>query len=107
MVISKETIGKRIASVRKAAHMTQAELAEKIDISEKYQSRIECGKQLPSILIVAKTCEVLNISADALLAKTDISHSEGIKSEMLTLSAYEQKRIAEIIKIIKEIRDHA
>lgn len=106
MVISKETIGKRIASARKAAHMTQAELAEKIGISEKYQSRIECGKQLPSILIVAKTCEALNISADELLAITDISPNENIQSEIITLSAYEQDRIAEIIKIIKEIKDH-
>ena len=59
-------IGKRIANARKAAHMTQAEL------SEKYLNRIECGKQVPSIAIVAKICEMLCVSADKLLS---LNHS--------------------------------
>ena len=43
MTLLKEVIGKRIASARKGARLTQAELSEKINISEKYLSRIECG----------------------------------------------------------------
>lgn len=57
-MISKEIIGRRIANARKASQMTQAELSEKIDISEKYLSRIERGKKLPNIMIVAQICEV-------------------------------------------------
>ncbi len=88
--------------------MTQAELAERIGISEKYLSRIECGKQLPSIVIVAKMCEALCISADELLAQAKIyDNNQVIQNEINTLSSYEQKRIVEIIKIIREIKNYA
>lgn len=106
MLLSKEIIGERIARARKSAHITQASLAEKIDISEKYLSRIECGKQLPSIVIVAKICEALCISADELLGQTNIYNYKIIQTEMSSLSSYEQKRITDIIKIIKEIKNH-
>ena len=106
MTLSKETVGKRIAGVRRAAHLTQAELSERINISEKYLSRIECGKQLPSIVIVTRLCKVLRISSDELLGQTHIYNSKVIQNEMNGLSAYEQERISEIIKIIKEIKNH-
>jgi transcriptional regulator with XRE-family HTH domain len=106
MTISKETIGRRIADARKTACLTQAELAEKIDISEKYLSRIECGKQLPSIVIVLKICEVLYISVDELLGQAKGYNNQPVQNEMSGLSSYEQKRIAEIIKIIMEIKNN-
>ena len=72
------SIGKRISNARKAAGLTQAELSEKIEISEKYLSRIECGKQLPSVVIVVKICDALDISADELLGQTNIYNSKVI-----------------------------
>lgn len=106
MLLSKEIIGKRIDRARKSAQITQAALAEIINISEKYLSRIECGKQLPSIVIVAKICEALCISADELLGQTNTYYNKSISNEMSSLSSYEQKRITDIIKIIKEIKNH-
>ena len=106
MSITNKFIGKRIASARKAAGLTQAELSEKIEISEKYLSRIECGKQLPSIAIVSKMCEVLCVSADKLLS---LNHSKApnniIQNEIDDFSSYEQEQIVEIIKIIKGIKN--
>lgn len=106
MLISKEIIGKRIAKVRKDAKLTQAELSERIGMSEKYLSRIECGKQLPSIVIVAKISRALGISASELLGETNNYNSKVIQNEMKDLSAYEQERISEIIKIIREIKNY-
>ena len=106
MTLLKETIGRRIAKARKDAKLTQAELAEMIGISEKYLSRVECGKQLPSIVIVMKICEVLYISADELLGKTNIYNSKVIQNEMNNFSAYEEECISEIIKIILTIKNH-
>ena len=106
MPISNKSIGERIAKARKTARMTQAELSEKIEISEKYLSRIECGKQLPSIVIVVKICNVLCVSMDELLGQTNIYNNKSIQDEISALSAYEQKRIAEIIKIIGEIKNN-
>ena len=106
MSTTNEVIGKRISSARKEAKLTQAELSERIGISEKYLSRIECGKQLPSIIIVAKICNLLNLSADELLTQTDICNNKRIQNKMRNFSEYEQKRILDIIKIIKDIKNH-
>ena len=106
-MISKEIIGRRIANARKASQMTQAELSEKIGISEKYLSRIERGKQLPSIVIVAKICEVLHISTDELLAQSNVyNKNKGVQNEVGNLSKYDQDQIIEIIKIIINIKNH-
>ena len=106
-MISKEIIGKRIANARKASQMTQAELSEKIDISEKYLSRIERGKQLPNIVIVAKICEVLHISTDELLEQSNVyNKNQGIQNEVGNFSKYDQDQIIEIIKIIINIKNH-
>ena len=105
MILSKETIGKRISNARKALGFTQAELSEMIGISKKYLSRIECGKQLPSVVIVARMCEALCVSADALLSlDRSIKFNNSIHKEIDDFSIYEQKQITEIIKIIKEIK---
>ena len=106
-MISKEIIGRRIANLRKTSQMTQAELSEKIDISEKYMSRIERGKQLPSIVIVAKICEVLHVSADELLSQSNVyNNNKGVQDDIYNLSKYEQDQIIEIIKIIINIKNH-
>ena len=106
MLLPEKTIGIKIAKERKTAKLTQAELAEKIDISEKYLSRIECGKQIPSIIIVVKICEALHISADELLnipQRFPLDGREELHNYLACFSKYEQKKIIEIIKIIKEI----
>ena len=106
MSITNGFIGKRIAKARKVAGLTQAELSEKIGISEKYLSRIECGKQVPSIVIITRICEELCVSADKLLSLNQSIVSKNIiKNELDDLSSYEQEQIVEIIKIIKEIKN--
>ena len=105
MSLSKETIGKRISNARKAIRLTQTELSEKVGISEKYLSRIEGGKQVPSIVIIARICEIIGVSADKLLSlnQNTISNSS-IHNEIADFSIDEQKQIIEIIKIIKAIK---
>ena len=106
MSVSNKLIGKRIANARKAANLTQAKLSEKVGISEKYLSRIECGKQLPNIATVIKICDALCISADKLLSVSNTRASENIIQNVIEdFSPNEQKQIAEIIKIIKEIKN--
>lgn len=106
MSTSNGFIGKRIANARKAAGLTQAELSEKIGISEKYLSRIESGKQVPSVVIVARICDVLCVSADKLLSlnQTKVSNNS-LHNEIVGFSIEKQNQIIEIIKIIKKIKN--
>lgn len=68
-------IGNNIAKYRKRANMTQAELAEKLDVSVSFISRVERGLKrlkLSSLILVA---EILGISCDALLKIDDTAVS--------------------------------
>ena len=60
-------IGKYIQTLRKEKNMTQLELAEKLNISHQAVSKWENGETLPDIGIILELCELLGVSADALL----------------------------------------
>ena len=57
----KKMIGRKIKIYRKMREMTQSELSEKADISEKHLSKIETGIHYPSIAVFFKIREILDI----------------------------------------------
>ncbi|SRR5574344_410012 len=60
----KKFLGKRIKEIRKAKHMTQPELAEKINVDPKYISRLETGSSTPSFTTIEKMANVLNVDVE-------------------------------------------
>ena len=54
-------IGTNIKDLRKANKLTQSELAEKLNYSNKAISRWESGEVIPDVLTLNKICEVFNI----------------------------------------------
>lgn len=62
MDIDKKTIAKVIKNARRNAKLTQAELAEKIGISEKHLSKIETGKNYPALDTFFRIINILNLS---------------------------------------------
>ncbi len=60
-------IGRYIQSLRKAAGMTQKELAEKLNISFQAVSKWETGESLPDTGVLLDLCDILNTTADKLL----------------------------------------
>lgn len=55
----------KVARMKK--NLTQADLAEKLDVHEKYISRIETGKQNVTIKTIYKIARVLEIEMHTLL----------------------------------------
>ncbi len=108
----KKFIGKTLQAIRKKTNMKQGELAEKIGISEKHLSKIETGKNLPSLDNFLKMAEVLKFSLEDFGVQTKkTEHSESKDKQALLKIAYsatefEAKSYVEIInalnKIIKE-----
>jgi len=64
-------IGRNIKIARTALGITQAELAESLDLENVTVSRIETGAQLPSIDRLDEVAKVLKVSLTALLADTE------------------------------------
>lgn len=60
-------IGERIAKLRKENHMTQAMLAEKLNISVKHCSAIECGNARLSIEKLIEVADLFHVTLDYLI----------------------------------------
>lgn len=71
--ISRETakhLGEALRSRRFDQQLTQAQLADRLDISIEAYSRLERGQALPSFPTLLKICETLETTPDALLLAT-------------------------------------
>ena len=63
----KDMIGENIRRARKAAGVSQKELAERLQVHQKDISRWENGAHVPSLEVFAKICRELDASADEIL----------------------------------------
>ena len=69
-------IGKFIKEQRKSKNLTQAELAEKIMVSEKTISKWECGNGFPETSLMLPLCKELDITANELLSGKKLDEKE-------------------------------
>lgn len=63
----KTVVGARIKEVRMRSKMTQAELAERTNLSVPYISHIEHGRKIPSVPALVNIANVLGVTSDALM----------------------------------------
>ena len=93
-------IGKFIASCRKEQGMTQANLAEKLGITDRAVSKWENGKSMPDSGIMLELCELLEINVNELLSgeKIDMNNYEEKTEENL------RQVLNRVEKILKENR---
>lgn len=64
----KETVAKNIASLRKQANMTQLQLAEALNYSDKAVSKWERGESLPDISALLNMASLFGVSVDYLVS---------------------------------------
>ena len=74
--MNQEKIGKFILKCRKNKKITQAELAEKLGVTEKSISNWENGRNMPDLSLFKPLCEELDISINELLSGEEISKEE-------------------------------
>ena len=60
-------LGENIRKARKAAGVSQSELAERLQVYQKDISRWENGERTPTMEVFTKICRELNASADEIL----------------------------------------
>lgn len=64
-----QTIGKRLAEIRKINKFKQTELAEMLNVSQQVISNIERGVTAPDIEQLKKCADIYNISLDQLVGR--------------------------------------
>ncbi len=90
-----KTIGKFIAVLRKANGMTQKELAEKLNVSDKAVSRWERDESLPDLTLIPVIAELFNVTADELLRGE--RRSAGEPANAAEFSSKGEKQIAHML----------
>ena len=78
-------IGKFIAACRKNKGLTQMQLAEKLNITDRAISKWECGKTMPDSSIMIELSEILGISVNELLLGEGIEMKDFNKQAELNL----------------------
>lgn len=83
--------GRFIALMRKEKNLTQKQLADKLNISDKTVSKWETGKGLPEVSLMMPLCEILGISVNEMLS-----------GERLNEKNYKERTQEIIMDLIKE-----
>jgi len=90
----KSTTAKNISALRQKAGMTQLELAEKLNYSDKAISKWEHGDSLPDITVLAEIADLFGVSIDALVrgekpapAKAMEKPQSGRRNKIIVFSA--------------------
>ena len=78
--MEKQTLGQKIAELRKAKNLTQLELATQLNITDKAVSKWERDISCPDINTFPKLAEILGVSVDELL-QANASGKENDKKE--------------------------
>ena len=68
-------LGQNILRLRKEAGMTQAQLAEQINVGTTFISRVERGEKYVSIKVLQSLTETFHVSYDALLRSPEAQTS--------------------------------
>ena len=97
--MEQKTIGKFITALRKANGMTQKDLAEKLNVSDKTVSRWERDEGAPDLAMIPVIAEIFGVTCDELLRgerKSPVENSpKGEKQKQrllkLTLSKYQSR----------------
>ncbi|MBO7508049.1 MAG: helix-turn-helix transcriptional regulator [Clostridia bacterium] len=84
-------IGKFIADCRKKKNLTQLDLAEKLNITDRAVSKWECGRAMPDSAIMLELCELLGISVNELLS-----------GEVLDMKDYNKQADKNLIEMKKQ-----
>lgn len=87
--MNQEKIGKFIAELRKEKNITQQELADMLNITDRAVSHWENGRCLPDISLLRQICEIFGISINELIS------GERIKTEK-----YKEKSDNNILDVI-------
>ena len=84
-------IGKFIAERRRQANLTQMQLAEKLNITDRAVSKWETGRSLPDSAIMLELCGVLKITVNDLLC-----------GEVVTMDNYTKELENNLLEVVKQ-----
>lgn len=100
----KKDMGRRLQFYRKNLHLTQEQIAEKLDISVKHYSELERGLTGISVDGLISISDILGVNIDYLLKGSDYTSS--IPDELIDLlnsmTDVQKQKVIDLIKLISD-----
>lgn len=100
----KEFIGKKIKQLRMKAKLSQAELSEKIGMTEKNLSNIERGLQIPALNSFLRLLDVLNVPLSEFGITTKDTENKSRDELIKEIYLSSTKEIDAYLNIIKTVK---
>lgn len=100
--MNQEAIGKFIAACRKEKKLTQMQLAEKLNITNRAVSKWETGKSCPDVSIMLELCNILEITVNELLSGERISmenYQKKAEENLIELQRKKDKAQKSLLKV--------
>jgi len=101
----KNLLGARIQEIRKAAKLTQEQMAEAIGIETVSMSNIERGKYYPTAENLNKICEVLKVTPEELFKFTHLAPHKQLLHEMYERLQYDESLTRLVYKFFKMVKN--
>lgn len=98
--MEKRTIGRFIATLRKANGMTQKELAEKLNVSDKTVSRWERDESAPDLTLIPVIAEIFDVTSDELL-RGEKKPMDAVEESSEKMSNKSEKQLKHMINSLK------
>ena len=97
--------GMRIKELRTIRKLSQEQLAGKADISPKYMSRIEMGQQFPSINVITKLANALQVELkDFFEFANEVRNTKELKEIIsVLLKETDDERLRIAVKVLRAL----
>lgn len=101
----KEFIGKKIKQLRTKAKLSQAELSEKIGMTEKNLSNIERGLQIPALNSFLRLLDVLRVSLSEFGVSSEDTENKNREELIKEIYLSNTKEIDAYLNIIRTVKN--
>ena len=102
--MEKKTIGQFLATLRKANGMTQRQLAEKLNVSDKAVSRWERDESAPDLTLIPVIAEIFNVTSDEILRGEKRNAESQLTPRAVEKTEKQLENLVEIVKFKTGIR---
>lgn len=101
LIKSFDEIGEALYAIRKGKGLTQAQVAEKAELSDRTYADIERGSVNMRLETLLKICEALNITPNDILTKDEIDafHSDELLSCLKNCTEKERKTALQLLSV--------
>ena len=97
-------IGKFIAECRRGRGLTQAQLAEKLDLTDRAVSKWECGRSMPDAALMLALCEILGITVNELLSGEKLNmevneYNQQVEQNLIALAKQKEESDKRLLNV--------